>query len=96
MTDRQECSTYRVEAGGSVALVRGTVFGHYHDRATGDVTVAVSESEVEFPFAGLILRKGERRTYTSRGDIRTDGFDSFGSLFGAISNPVTSSNPKTQ
>ena len=42
-------SSYRVEAGGSVALVRGTVFAHYYDPATGDITVAVSDSEVEFP-----------------------------------------------
>src|SRR5215212_8789177 len=33
-------SSYRVEAGGSVALVRGTVFGHHYDPSTGDVTVA--------------------------------------------------------
>lgn len=33
-------STYRVEAGGTVALVRGTVFAHHVD-ASGDITIAV-------------------------------------------------------
>jgi hypothetical protein len=86
-------STYKVEAGGSVAMVRGTVFGHYYDPATGDVTVAVSDSEVEFPAPGAILRKGERRTYTSRGDSRTDSFDPATPLFTVITIPVASSNP---
>lgn len=86
-------STYRVEAGGSVAIVRGTTFAHYHDPGTGDVTVAVSDSEVEFPSPGAILRRGERRTFTSRGDTRTDTFDPAAPLLNVVTNPVASSNP---
>jgi len=38
-------SSYRIDAGGSVALVRGTVFAHHVD-PSGDVTVAVGDGEV--------------------------------------------------
>jgi hypothetical protein len=36
-------SSYRVTAGGSVALVRGTVFGHRHE-ASGSVTVYLTQA----------------------------------------------------
>src|SRR5690606_6596242 len=59
-------STYRVDSGGTVALVRGTVFAHHAD-AAGDVTAAVSEGEITYPGPGRVLRRGEKRTATSRG-----------------------------
>jgi FecR protein len=85
-------SSYRVEAGGTVALVRGTVFAHYRD-PSGDITVAVADGDVEFPGPNQHLRKGERRTATERGDIQSDKFDPATSLFAAVTSPVVSANP---
>ena len=76
-------STYRVEAGGTVALVRGTVFGHHVDPA-GDITVAVGDGDVEYPASGSALRRGEKRTVTSRGDVVTSSFDPSQSLFTVV------------
>jgi hypothetical protein len=63
-------SSYQVTAGGSVALVRGTVFGHRHD-ASGNVTVYLTEASntVTFPNDGNQMRPGEVCTYTARGDL---------------------------
>ena len=85
-------STYRVEAGGTVALVRGTVFGHHLDPA-GDITVAVGDGDVEYPASGSALRRGEKRTVTSRGDVVTSSFDPSRSLFTVVTEPAASGNP---
>ena len=85
-------STYRIEAGGSVAVVRGTVFGHHVD-GSGDVTVAVGEGEVQFPASGTPLRRGEKRTLTARGDISDARFDPALSLFTVVTEPASKSNP---
>lgn len=81
-------SSYRVETGGSVALVRGTVFGHFVD-GNGNVTVGVSDGDVEFPRAGSHVRRGERVTATSRGDVISDKIDPNGSLFNSVTAPVS-------
>lgn len=86
-------SSYRVEAGGTVALVRGTVFGHRIED-DGDVTAAVIEGEIDFPAAGRRLRRGERRTANDRGDVVTDTFDPALSPFTAVGAPVSRSNPR--
>jgi hypothetical protein len=36
-------SSYRISAGTSVLLVRGTIFGHRNDPVTGDVTMALAQ-----------------------------------------------------
>jgi hypothetical protein len=84
-------SSYRVEAGGTVALVRGTVFGHHVDPA-GDITVAVGEGTVDYPGPGQSIRRGEKRTVTSRGDIVDTQFDPTTPLLNTISEPVSSGN----
>lgn len=85
-------STYRVEAGGTVALVRGTVFGHHVD-PSGDITVAVGDGDVEYPGSGSEIRRGEKRTVTSRGDVVTTSFDPSQSLFNVVTQPASSGNP---
>ncbi len=85
-------STYRVDSGGTVAMVRGTVFGHHAD-AGGDITVAVGQGVVDYPGPGAALRRGEKRTVTSRGDVVDDRFDPSASLFTVVTEPAASSNP---
>ena len=85
-------SSYRVEAGGTVALVRGTIFAQHID-TSGDVTVAVGDGIVNFPQAGRPLRRGEKRTSTSRGDVVDGKFDPSTSLFTTVVEPVSSGNP---
>jgi hypothetical protein len=84
-------SSYRVEAGGTVALVRGTVFGHHVD-PSGDITVAVGEGVVDYPGQGQNVRRGEKRTVTSRGDIVDTQFDPTTPLLNTVSEPVSSGN----
>jgi hypothetical protein len=67
-------SIYRVEAGGTVALVCGTVFAHHVD-PSGDITVAVSEGDVNYPGPDSSIRRGEKRTVNSRGDGVDSRFD---------------------
>ena len=86
-------SSYRVEAGGTVALVRGTTFAHYNDPSTGDVTVAVSVGRVNFPTASQTVNAGESSTSTSRGDVQTGSFSPGTPLFQVVTNPVTQSSP---
>jgi hypothetical protein len=85
-------SSYWVEAGGSVALVRGTVFGHHVDPA-GDVTLGVGEGSVDFTGPGMTIRPGQKRTVTSRGDVADGRFDPSTSLLTALTEPVSSGNP---
>ena len=85
-------STYRVDSGGTVAMVRGTVFGHHAD-AGGDITVAVGQGVVDYPGPGAALRRGEKRTVTSRGDVVDDRFDPSASLFTVVTEPAASGNP---
>ena len=84
--------SYRVEAGGTVALVRGTAFGHHVD-PSGDITVAVGDGDVEYPGPGSAIRRGEKRTVTSRGDVVDSRFDPATSLFTAATEPAASGNP---
>lgn len=60
-------SSYRVEAGSTVALVRGTVFGHRRSE-DGRVTVALVQADnpVYFPTDSQLLRVGEVCTVTDR------------------------------
>ena len=67
-------SSYRVDSGGTVALVRGTVFAHRRE-SDGDTTVAVGQGVVDFPSAGQPLTPGQKRTVTSRGDSVNTSFD---------------------
>lgn len=85
-------STYRVESGGTVALVRGTVFAHHAD-GSGDVTVAVGEGEVEYPGPNAPVRRGQKRTVTSRGDVVDGRFGAGTSLFNVVTEPASSGNP---
>ena len=59
-------SSYRIESGGTVALVRGTVLGHRSDPA-GNVTVALVQANnvVSFPTESDIMRVGEVCTLTT-------------------------------
>ncbi|MFN0074753.1 MAG: hypothetical protein ACKVVP_24995 [Chloroflexota bacterium] len=94
-------STYRVESGGTVGLVRGTLFGHRVD-PKGDVTVALAgcgmvparstQPCLEFPRSGLSMLPGQVRTATARGDILTDSFSLNASLFNVIADPVEPGN----
>ena len=72
--------------GGTVALVRGTVFAQHVD-PSGDITVAVGEGDVSYPGPGSPLRRGEKRTVTSRGDIVDSKFDPSQSLFTVVTEP---------
>jgi hypothetical protein len=85
-------SSYRLEAGGTVALVRGTVFAQHVD-PSGDITVAVGEGDVSYPGPGSPLRRGEKRTVTSRGDVVDSRFDPSQSLFTVVTEPAASGNP---
>lgn len=85
-------SSYKIDAGGTVALVRGTVFAHHVD-PVGDITVAVGEGVVDYPSPGSPLRPGQKRTVTARGDIMDDRFDPATPLINTVVQPVTSSNP---
>jgi hypothetical protein len=85
-------ASYRIEAGGTVALVRGTVFAHHVD-AAGDITVAVGEGNVQYPAQGAALRRGDKRTVTSRGDVVDNRFDPSLSLFTVVTEPASSGNP---
>ncbi|MFN0074042.1 MAG: hypothetical protein ACKVVP_21395 [Chloroflexota bacterium] len=88
-------SSYRVEAGTTVGLVRGTVFGHRVE-PDGDVTVALESCGsasrligcLSFPRDGLLLRPGEVRTATSRGDVETESFGLGAPLFDVIAQPT--------
>lgn len=97
-------SSYRVESQGTVALVRGTVFGHSAD---GDiVTVALQRCDpilpmprakeecMEFP-EGVPLREGRVRSVDSRGDVNTEAFDTTQPLFNVVANPVQASGAAT-
>jgi hypothetical protein len=85
-------SSYKIESGGTVALVRGTVFAHHVD-PDGDITVAVGQGVVDYPAPGDGLRPGEKRTVTARGDVMNDRFDPNTPLINTVVQPVTSSNP---
>jgi hypothetical protein len=93
-------SSYRVETGGTVAVVRGTVFAHHVD-FNGDVTVALERCDpppgappltsvqcLEFPSLGRFLRVGERRTATARGEEITGQFSLGQPLFNVATEPV--------
>jgi hypothetical protein len=64
-------SSYRVVAGGTVALVRGTTFGHRHS-ADGTVTMFLTEAsgDVFFPTETNRIYPGEACMYTPRGDLQ--------------------------
>ena len=68
LTDRG--SSYRVESGGTVALVRGTVFGHRVEPG-GNVTVYLvqANNDVFFPYLSNQMRVGDVCTYTARQDL---------------------------
>jgi hypothetical protein len=91
-------SSYRVMSGGSLAVVRGTLFGHQTDPG-GTVTVALESCGtraqpapprecLEFPAPGLPLQPGQRRTLTDHSTIITDRFTPGGSLFDAVGSPA--------
>jgi hypothetical protein len=85
-------SSFRIEAGGTVALVRGTVFAHHVD-PSGDITVAVAQGVVDYPTAGSPVLVGQKRTLTSRGDIVDSRFDPSTPLINTVTEPVSSGNP---
>ena len=101
-------SSYRVTAGGSVALVRGTVFGHRHE-ASGAVTVYLTQATntVTFPYDSNQMHPGEVCTYTARGDLLCGNAgggdiwtvlangDSAGTV-GGTDNPGTSNGSQTR
>jgi hypothetical protein len=74
-------SSYQVQSGGSVALVRGTVFSHTTE-PNGDVTVSLQQCGqrpgapptdrcLEFPQPGRLMRTGETCTLAQRGAVST-------------------------
>ena len=98
-------STYRVDSGGTVALVRGTVFGHRAD-PNGDVTVYLDPCDpppgappraavecLEFPNPGRLLARGVKRTATARGDIVDERVSPGTSIFDAVASPAQASQP---
>jgi hypothetical protein len=92
-------SSYRVESGSTVGLVRGTVFGHRAE-PHGDVTLALQSCGtrvlptgcLEFPRDGMFVQPGQVRTASARGAVDTDSFDSNLSLFDVIAEPAGNSN----
>ncbi len=83
-------SSYRVDSGGTVALVRGTVFSH----SANFRAVAVYANIVQFPVPGQNLTPGQARQVDNRGRVLTKNFDPgttnpfevFETLFAATSN----------
>ena len=63
-------SSYQVVAGGTVALVRGTIFGHRRSE-DGTITVYLVESNNDFffPTESNRMYPGEVCSYTPRGDL---------------------------
>ncbi len=92
-------SSYRVEAGATVALVRGTTFGQRVE-PDGDITVAlercgtapasilIPNACLEFPGPGDLLSTGQKRTTTARGVTATENFTIGAPLFNVIAEPV--------
>jgi hypothetical protein len=92
-------STYRVSAGSTVLLVRGTIFGHRRDPATDDVTMALAQCGrtpldaqdcVDFPAPGQRVRVGEKVTSKRDGSVVREQFTPGGSLFNDIQVPAGS------
>ncbi|MFN0071580.1 MAG: Calx-beta domain-containing protein [Chloroflexota bacterium] len=94
-------SSYRVESAGTVALVRGTVFGHYVD-ANGTIVLALQRCDappsasvrvrtqcLEFPFEGQLVNVGTKVTYTARGNTIIEPFRLTDSLFNVITELPT-------
>jgi hypothetical protein len=92
-------SSYRVEAGSTVGLVRGTVFAH-RTEPHGDVTVALQNCGtrvlptgcLEFPREGMLVQPGQVRTASARGGVDTESFASTASLFDVVAEPAGNSN----
>lgn len=86
-------SSYRVEAGSTVLLVRGTIFGH-RASPNGDVIVAlercgtttqpVANDCVDFPAPGQRVRVGEKVTAQPSGQIIREQFTPGAPLFNII------------
>ena len=63
VTFSDPASSYRVESAGTVAVVRGTAFGH-STSDTGEITIAVAQGAVNFPRQDEPpLMPGEKRTH---------------------------------
>lgn len=100
-------SSYRVTAGTSVLLVRGTTFGHRADPVTGDVTMALAQCGgslldpqdcVDFPAPGQRVQVGEKVTARTDGTVVREPFNPGTPLFNTIQSPagsVGSSAPST-
>ena len=76
-------SSYRVESGGTVAAVRGTIFGHRRDPTTNLVTVAGIEGRVSFQ--GRLVRPGQ--TVTARAEGVVGSGSTSRSVFSALASP---------
>lgn len=82
-------SFYGIEAASTVAVVRGTEFGHRRDPA-GDVSVAVADGTVDFPNPGQPLGPGEKRWVTPSGAVQSGKFRLGESLFNVVAEDVAS------
>jgi hypothetical protein len=82
-------SLYEIEAFTTVAVVRGTEFGHRRDPG-GDISVAVADGTVDFPGPGQQLGPGERRWVTPSGAVQNGKFQLGTSLFNAVAEDVAS------
>src|SRR5262249_18593537 len=93
-------SSYRVSAGTTVLLVRGTLFGHRTDPVTGDITMALAECGrtpldpqdcVDFPAPGQRVRVGEKVTARRDGSIVRGTFTPGSSLLNEVQVPAGAS-----
>jgi hypothetical protein len=83
-------SFYGIQAASTVAVVRGTEFGHRRDPA-GDVSVAVGDGIVDFPNPGQPLGPGEKRWVTPAGAVQSGRFQPGTSLFNVVAEDIAAS-----
>jgi ferric-dicitrate binding protein FerR (iron transport regulator) len=81
-------SFYVIDAASTVAVVRGTEFGHRRDPG-GDISVAVGDGTVDFPNPGQPLGPGEKRWVTPSGSVQSGKFRLGESLFNVVAEDIS-------